>query len=95
MRLAHRWQVRPGTLDRWQAANGTQYRLLRRGATLRRDRAHGPIDSLSQYVQRHGIFISDVVEASGLSRQTLNRLAKRHNTHRLRDLIAGVANRVV
>ena len=91
----------PGYLRRWDmqkiAPPGNQRDLLKRGRTIRNKagrHACAPLVSLSLHCQSQGVFISDVVEASGLTRQTLGRLAKKKNTHRVRDLVAATAEQV-
>ena len=91
--LAIRWRVSAATILRWHAANSKQYLLLTAGMKKRENAALSTrINNLSLFVQQHGIFIKDVVRLSGLTRQTLNRLArKKRTTCRLRDLVAGTA----
>lgn len=89
-----RWGVSMLTIDTWIKESNIQLALLKRGAAWRtdeKDNRSSPISSLSHFTQAQGVFIKDVVEYSGLTKQTLNRLAKRRNTHRVRDLIAGSA----
>ncbi len=92
-RHSTRWCVSWATIGTWSSTGARQYQLLKSGAAARvaADDRCSPIKSLSLHCQAQGVFIKDVVEASGLTKQTLNRLAKHRNTHRLRDLVAGTA----
>ncbi len=87
--LEKRWKVDFRRLD------AAQYALLLAGRQYRIDTQDSHISvlrgGLSRYCQERGVFIADVVEHSGLTRQTLSRLSRQYNTHRVRDLIAGTA----
>ncbi len=98
--FALRWGVTVEIVRYWARIEDPQWLLLVNGMRRRErgpviDRQCGPVVGLSDYVQEQGIFISDLVEHSGLSAQHLHRLAKSDNTHRLRDLVAGVSLLVI
>lgn len=97
--LARRWGVSGATILQWRETGDKQFALLaigmkardkQRSAAASPGHSHMPVKNLSLFVQQHGVYIKDVVRLSGLTRQTLGRLAgKRRSACRLRDLIAG------
>lgn len=94
-----RWRVSAARLKRWYKISDVQLAVQlavgERGAQLRMrtgDKARKPIrGGVAAYAAARGVTVAQLETETGLTRRTFNRLAKSNNTHRVRDLVAGVA----
>lgn len=90
-----RWCVSAARLKRWYKIGEGQLAVGEPGAQLRMrggDTARGPIrGGIAAYAAARGVTVAQLEAETGLTRRTFNRLANSNNTHRVRDLVAGVA----
>ena len=90
-----RWDVPPARIKRWWRDRDPQLLVGQAGKRYRYadlDLARRPITcGIAAYAAARGVTVAQLEARTGLTRRTLNRLALSNNTHRVRDLVAGVA----
>ena len=90
-----RWRMSARRLSRRYDAGDPQVRVGMSGERERcyaKDTARGPIrGGIAAYAAARGVTVAQLEQHTGLTRRTFNRLAGSSNTHRVRDLVAGVA----